>query len=126
MSNLPESQRLMPTFTRAIVLPHIWLHFKLGEKPSEIYETLKHVYARYYPSISTVKYWYKKFSAGRLSFEDEPCTRRTSDDLTALKDGTIEQLVKEDPFVTQEMIAQEVHSRMDMIRNVLHDHWHCY
>jgi transposase-like protein len=50
----------------------------LGETRIETFNKLKKVYGEHACSRSQVFKWYKAFSEGRESIEDEPCSGRSS------------------------------------------------
>ncbi|KAJ1967425.1 hypothetical protein IWQ62_001867 [Dispira parvispora] len=65
-------------------------------------------------------YWYSKFKASHLSFEDEPRTGRPSHEIHELEGDSIERRVKLDPLVILSELAPELKAVMIEASNVLH------
>jgi len=81
---------------------------KLGETGIETFNKLKQAYGEHALSRSKVFKWFKAFSEGRESIEDEPRSGRLSTSKTDNNVEIVGALVRSDRRLTVRMIASEL------------------
>lgn len=77
----------------------------LGSTATEIHNELVTAYGSDVVSYSTVALWFRRFSNGRNSFEDNPRIGRPITTITAKIIDDVQDLVREDPHITIDYIA---------------------
>ncbi|VVC45839.1 Transposase, type 1 [Cinara cedri] len=97
---------------------------KLKKTPTECYKLLQEAYGGNSLSRARVFEWYKRFSEGRESTEDDqrpgrPVTVSTPETVTK-----INQIVRADRRMSIRMIAEAVNADNETVRKILHEELH--
>ena len=98
----------------------IQFYVKLGETGIETFNKLKQDYGEHALSRSQVFKWFKAFSEGHESIEDEPRSGRP----TSKTDNNVEivgALVRSDRQLTVQMIASELNLNQTTVHHILTD-----
>ena len=82
--------------------------FRLGHSATETLAKLQQIYGESVLSRSQVFQWFKAFSKGRQSIEDEPQSRRPSSSRTNENVDRIQDLVSTDRWLTVRMFREEL------------------
>ena len=94
---------------------------KLGETGIETFNKMKQAYGEHALSRSQVFKWFKAFSEGRESIEDEPCSERPSTSKTDNNVEIVGALVRSDRRLTVRMIASELNLNHTTVHQILTD-----
>jgi len=94
---------------------------KLGETGTETFNKLKEAYGEHALLRSQVFKWFKAFSEGRESIEDEPRSGRPSTSKTDNNVDIVGALVWSDRRLTVRMIASELNLNHTMVHQILTD-----
>lgn len=94
---------------------------KLKKTPTECYKLLKEAYGENSLSRARVFQWYKRFSEGRESTEDDQRPGRPVSVSTAQTVTKINEIVREDRRMSIRMIAETVNADKETVRKILHD-----
>lgn len=101
------------------VIKHL---FKTGKNASDIYRELISTDGDDAPSLSTVRYWTRKFRCGQEGTEDDPRTGRPNSAIDATSIEAVARIVEETPTIGIRSIAAEIKSSYGSAFKVLHDH----
>ncbi|GFY32510.1 HTH_48 domain-containing protein [Trichonephila clavipes] len=82
--------------------------FRLGHNATETFAKLQQAYEDSVLSRAQVLWWFKAFSEGRESIEDEPHSRRSSVSKTAENIVRVRDLVRSDRRLTVRMIGEKL------------------
>ncbi|GFT92134.1 protein GVQW3 [Trichonephila clavipes] len=93
--------------------------FRLGYNPTETFAKLQQAYGDSVLSRAPVFRWFKTFSEGRESIEDEPRGRRPSVSKTAINVVRVRDLVHSDRRLTVRMIGEELNLNHTTIHLIL-------
>jgi len=91
---------------------------QIWETGIETFNKLKQVYGEHASSRSQVFKWFKAFSEGRESIEDEPRSGRHSTSKTDNNVGIVGALVRSDRRLTVRMIASELNLNHTTVHHI--------
>lgn len=94
---------------------------KLKKTPTECYKLLKEAYGENSLSRARVFEWYKRFSEGRESSEDDQRPGRPVSVSTPQTVTKINEIVRGDRRMSIRMIAETVNADKETVRKILHD-----
>jgi len=94
---------------------------KLKKSPTECYKLLKEAYGENSLSRARVFEWYKRFSEGRESTEDDQRPGRPVSVSTSQTVTKINEIVRGDRRMSILMIAEIVNADKETVRKILHD-----
>ena len=101
---------------------YIKTRFLLGLTATEIYEELTTAYGQDVVSYSTVAHWVHRFSSGRESLEDDPRHGRPITVVTQQNIDAVKGLVKDDPHISIDYIADILDISHGSVDTILKQH----
>ncbi|GFU63265.1 protein GVQW3 [Trichonephila clavipes] len=102
-----------------IISSNVKFCFRLGHNATETYAKLQQAYGDSVLSRAQVFRWFKAFSEGRESIEDEPRSRRPSVSKAAENVVRVRDLVRSDHRLTVRMIGEELNLNHTTVHQIL-------
>ncbi|GFX18950.1 protein GVQW3 [Trichonephila clavipes] len=93
--------------------------FRLGHNATETFAKLQQAYGDSVLSRAQAVWWFKAFSEGRESIEDEPRSERPSVSETAENVVRLRDLVRSDRRLTVRMIGEELNLNHTTVHQIL-------
>ena len=100
----------------------IWYCFKRALSALAAHGELHTTLGDQAPSYATVTRWYREFHAGREDFQDDPRSGRPATAVTEENIAAVQNMIADDPRITQVMIATHLNIGSAAVDSILHDH----
>lgn len=99
---------------------------KKGMSPAEVKQDMNNVLGDVSPSYDTIKYWHRQFRCGRTSTASLPSTGRPQELVMEQVGAHVEELVSDNPRISQRCIASTLHLPKTTVQRILTEQLHMH
>jgi histone-lysine N-methyltransferase SETMAR len=113
-----KNKEMEPIFFRAMMA----YDFKRGISAEECAAQLHQAWGNEAPHLRTVERWFERFLANDFDLHDQPRSGRPISVVTKENIDAVAKLIKDDPRITYEEIAEDLQISAPSIHTIIHDH----